>query len=256
MSDRFSVRGKKTIVTGASSGLGKQFALTLAEEGATVVLASRRMEILAELESEIRASGGEAHAIVLDVSRRESIESAIAESIERMGRIDVLVNNSGVVIHKPLLAHTEDDWDDVTDVNLKGAWLMAQAVAKTMVEGETGGSIINIASIIGGGRTAMQIPEYVASKGGLIELTKAMGAELARFNVRVNALAPGYIETDFNREFLRSEHGQRLIRGIPQRRAGLPAELDGALLLLASDASTFMTGTVVRVDGGHCVTSV
>ena len=255
-SERFSVAGKRAIVTGASSGLGRQFALTLAAEGARVALAARRIELLESLAAEIADAGGEAFAVRLDVSEDASVAAAVAATVERVGGVDVLVNNSGVVIHKPLLEHSEADWDAVTGVNLKGAWLMARAVAAQMVAQGTGGSIINIASIIGGGRIAMQIPEYVASKGGLIQLTKAMAAELARHRVRVNALAPGYIETDFNREFLRTEQGARLIRGIPQRRPGLPEELDGALILLASDASTFMTGSVVTVDGGHCCTSV
>ena len=253
---RFSVRAKRAIGTGASGGLGMQFARTLAAEGAHVALAARRRERLDALAAEIAAAGGHALAIELDVSLRESVERAVEAAIAGLGGSDILVNNSGIVIHKPLLEHEESDWDAVTGVNLKGAWMMAQAVARRMVEQGGGGSIINIASIIGGGRVALQIPEYVASKGGLIELTKAMAAELARHRIRVNALAPGYIETDFNREFLATEQGRRLILGIPQRRAGRPAELDGALLLLASDASTFMTGSVLTVDGGHCVTSV
>jgi NAD(P)-dependent dehydrogenase (short-subunit alcohol dehydrogenase family) len=253
---RFSVEGKRVIVTGASSGLGRQFALTLAEEGAHVALAARRRTLLEELASEIEDFGGTAVPVTLDVTDNESIDDAVRAATEAFGGLDVLVNNSGVVIHKPLLEHTQTDWDAVVGVNLKGAWFMAQAAARRMVEQGTGGSIVNIASIIGHGRIAMQIPEYLASKGGLIQLTKAMGTELARHKVRVNALAPGYIETDFNREFLRSDQGARLIRGIPQRRPGQLRELDGALLLLCSDASTFMTGTVVSVDGGHSVTSV
>ncbi len=253
---RFGVAGKRIIVTGASSGLGRHFARVLASEGARVILAARRLERLEALAREIGEAGGEAAPLRLDVSDPESIRGAVAEGARLWGGFDVLVNNSGVVIHKPLLEHDERDWDAVVGVNLRGAFLMAVEVAKRMVRQGTGGSIVNIASIVGGGRVAMQIPEYVASKGGLVELTKAMGAELARHHIRVNALAPGYIETDFNREFLRSEKGQRLIRGIPQRRPGRPEELEGALLLLASDASSFMTGTLVRVDGGHTVSSV
>lgn len=253
---RFSVAGKRIIVTGASSGLGRQFAITLAEEGAQVALAARRRALLESLANEIEAFGGTAVPVTLDVTDNASVNGAIAATVEAFGGVDGLINNSGVVIHRPLLEHTEADWDDVVGVNLRGAWFMAQAAARQMVEQGTGGSIVNIASIIGFGRVAMQIPEYLASKGGLIQLTKAMGAELARHNVRVNALAPGYIETDFNRDFLQSEQGARLIRGIPQRRPGQLRELDGALLLLCSDASTFMTGSVISVDGGHSVTSV
>lgn len=253
---RFSVAGKRCIVTGASSGLGQQFALTLAREGAHVVLAARRMALLEALASEIADEGGRAVPMHLDVTRHESIVGVIRATADTLGGLDVVVNNSGVVIHKPLLNHDEADWDEVIGVNLRGAWFVAQESARQMVGQGTGGSIINIASIIGHSRVAMQIPEYLASKGGLVQLTRAMAAELARHQVRVNALAPGYIETDFNREFLASEQGARLIRGIPQRRPGQLHELDGALLLLASDASTFMTGSVVTVDGGHSVTSV
>ena len=258
MSERFAVRGKRALVTGASSGLGRQFALTLAGEGARVALAARRMDRLEALAREIEAGGGggEAIAVGLDVADGASVRAGVARAAEAFGGIDVLVNNAGVVIHKPLLEHDEADWEAVTGVNLRGAWLMALEAARRMAAQGTGGSIINIASVIGHGRVAMQIPEYMASKGGLVQLTRAMGAELARHSIRVNAIAPGYVETDFNREFLRTEPGKRLVRGIPQRRAGRPEELDGALLLLASDASSFMTGSVITVDGGHACTSV
>ena len=257
MRERFGVRGKRAIVTGASSGLGRQFALTLATEGARVALVARRVDRLEALAREIGAAGGEAFAVGMDVSDGASVREGIARAAEHLGGLDVLVNNAGIVIHKPLLEHDEADWDAVTGVNLRGAYLVALEAARRMVaQDEGGGSIINIASVIGHGRVAMQIPEYMAAKGGLVQLTRAMGAELARHSVRVNAIAPGYIETDFNRGFLRTEQGARLVRGIPQRRAGRPEELDGALLLLASDASSFMTGSVITVDGGHACASV
>ena len=256
MSERFSVRGKRALVTGASSGLGRQFAITLAGEGARVALAARRVDRLEALAREIAAAGGEAVPIGIDVSDGGSVRDGVDRAVAGLGGIDVLVNNAGVVIHKPLLEHDEADWEAVTGVNLRGAYLVALECARRMVARGGGGSIINIASVIGHGRVAMQIPEYMAAKGGLVQLTRALGAELARHAVRVNAIAPGYIETDFNREFLRTEQGARLVRGIPQRRAGGPEELDGALLLLASDASSFMTGSVVTVDGGHACTSV
>ena len=258
MSGRFGVRGKRALVTGASAGLGRRFALTLAGEGARVALAARRVDRLEALAREIEAGGGggEAVAVGLDVADGASVRAGVARAAEALGGLDVLVNNAGVVIHKPLLDHDEADWEAVTGVNLRGAYLMALETARCMAAQGDGGSIINVASVIGHGRVAMQIPEYMASKGGLVQLTRAMGAELARHAIRVNAIAPGYIETDFNREFLRSERGMRLVRGIPQRRAGRPEELDGALLLLASDASSFMTGSVITVDGGHACTSV
>ena len=257
MSGRFGVRGKRTIVTGASAGLGRRFALTLAGEGARVALAARRVDRLEALAREIEAGGGEeAVPVGMDVADGASVRAGVARAAEALGGLDVLVNNAGVVIHKPLLDHDEADWEAVTGVNLRGAWLVALEAARRMAAQGDGGSIINVASVIGHGRVAMQIPEYMASKGGLVQLTRAMGAELARHAIRVNAIAPGYIETDFNREFLRTERGMRLVRGIPQRRAGRPEELDGALLLLASDASSFMTGSVITVDGGHACTSV
>ena len=256
MDGRFDVRGKRAIVTGASSGLGRQFALTLAGEGAHVALVARRVDRLEVVAGEIAAAGGEAVAVGMDVSDAGSVREGVDRCADRLGGIDVLVNNAGIVIHKPLLEHDAADWDAVTGVNLRGAYLVALECARRMVAQGGSGSIINIASVIGHGRVAMQIPEYMAAKGGLVQLTRAMGAELARHAIRVNAIAPGYIETDFNREFLRTEQGVRLVRGIPQRRAGRPEELDGALLLLASDASTFMTGSVVTVDGGHACTSV
>ena len=256
MDRRFDVCGKRAIVTGASSGLGRQFACTLAAEGAHVALAARRTDRLEDLAGAIAAAGGRAVAIGVDVSDGGSVRDGVGRAAEALGGIDVLVNNAGIVIHKPLLEHDEADWDAVTGVNLRGAYLVALECARRMVAQGTGGSIVNIASVIGHGRVAMQIPEYMAAKGGLVQLTRAMGAELARHAVRVNAIAPGYIETDFNREFLRTEQGERLVRGIPQRRAGRPEELDGALLLLASDASSFMTGSVITVDGGHACTSV
>ena len=256
MSERFEVRGKRAVVTGASSGLGRQFALTLAGEGAHVALVARRVDRLEALAREIEAAGGRAFAAAIDVSDGDSVREGVTRVADTLGGIDVLVNNAGVVIHKPLLEHDEADWEAVTGVNLRGAYLMALAVARRMVAQGGGGSIVNIASVIGHGRVAMQIPEYMAAKGGLVQLTRAMGAELARHAIRVNAIAPGYIETDFNRGFLRTERGARLVHGIPQRRAGRPEELDGALLLLASDASSFMTGSVITVDGGHACASV
>ena len=256
MAERFEVRGKRAVVTGASSGLGRQFALTLAGEGAHVALAARRTDRLEAIAGEIEAGGGRAFAVGIDVADGKSVRGGMAHAAETLGGLDVLVNNAGIVIHKPLLEHDEADWDAVTGVNLRGAYLVALEAARHMVAGGEGGSIINIASVIGHGRVAMQIPEYMAAKGGLVQLTRAMGAELARHAIRVNAIAPGYIETDFNREFLKTEQGGRLVRGIPQRRAGRPEELDGALLLLASDASSFMTGSVITVDGGHACTSV
>ena len=205
--------------------------------------------------AEIRAAGGRASIHAMDVTDPESVRAAIEDAARELGPVTILVNNAGVAVTKPFLDVTETDWASVVDVNLNGAWRVAQAAARHMKGNGHGGSIINIASITGL-RVAGSISAYVASKAGLIQLTKAMALELARFNIRVNALAPGYIATDINRDFFATESGQALVKRIPQRRIGKPEELDGPLLLLASDASSYMTGSVVTVDGGHLVSSL
>jgi len=250
-----SLTGKCALVTGAFGGLGRHFALTLATAGASVALAGRRMNVGQKVAAEIRAAGGRASIHAMDVTDPESVRAAIEDAAGELGPVTILVNNAGVAVTKPFLDVTETDWASVVDVNLNGAWRVAQATARHMKANGRGGSIINIASITGL-RVAGSISSYVASKAGLIQLTKAMALELARFNIRVNALAPGYIETDINRDFFATESGQTLVKRIPQRRIGKPEELDGPLLLLASDASTYMTGSVLAVDGGHLVSSL
>jgi len=250
-----SLTGKCALVTGAFGGLGRHFALTLATAGASVALAGRRMNVGQKVAAEIRAAGGRASIHAMDVTDPESVRAAIEDAAGELGPVTILVNNAGVAVTKPFLDVTETDWASVVDVNLNGAWRVAQATARHMKANGRGGSIINIASITGL-RVAGSISSYVASKAGLIQLTKAMALELARFNIRVNALAPGYIETDINRDFFATESGQTLVKRIPQRRIGKPEELDGPLLLLASDASSYMTGSVLAVDGGHLVSSL
>jgi NAD(P)-dependent dehydrogenase (short-subunit alcohol dehydrogenase family) len=254
VSDLFRLDGRCALVTGASGSLGRHFAEVLARAGAAVVLAARRLDRLETIADEIGAAGGKAMAVALDVTDAGSIGAAFAAAEERLGPVTVLVNNAGLTVTKPLLEHDEADWDKVMDTNLKGAWLVAQEAARRMAAAG-GGNIINIASILGL-RVAGTVPAYCASKAGLIHLTRAMALELARDGIRVNALAPGYIETDINRDFFAGEAGQRLIKRIPQRRLGQLEDLDGALLYLASDASRYMTGSVVTVDGGHMVSSL
>ena len=231
--------GKVALVTGASSGLGRHFALTLARRGVKVALAARRSEALSDLAEEIAGFDGRALPLRLDVRDPASVENCVAEAETELGPLSVLVNNAGVATTKPALEMTVADWDDVVDTNLKGAWLVAQAAAKHMAALGNGGSIVNIASILGLAGSG-QVAGYCASKAGLINLTRALAVELARDRIRVNAIAPGYIETDINRDFLASEPGDRLRRRIPQRRFGQPSDLDGALLLLASSASAYM----------------
>ena len=254
MSDLFSLDGQCALVTGASGSLGRHFAIVLARAGAAVALAARRLDELEIIAAEIRAAGGAATAIALDVTDAGSIATAFSAAEEKLGPITLLVNNAGVAVTKPLLEYDEADWDKVMDTNLKGAWLVAQEAARRMVEAG-GGNIINIASILGL-RVIGGVSAYCASKAGLIHLTKAMALELGPHGVRVNTLAPGYIETDLNRDFFASNAGRSLIERIPHRRLGQLEDLDGSLLLLASDASRYMTGTVVTVDGGHTISSL
>ena len=249
------LKGKCALVTGAFGGLGRHFAVTLARAGASIGLVGRRIDDGEKLAAELRSDSTRAVACAMDVTSAESVHSAIAEVSRAIGPIDILVNNAGVTVTRPFLEVSEEDWAGVVDVNLTGAWRVGQAVARHMRDSKRGGSIINVASITGL-RVAGAISPYVAAKAGLIQLTKAMALELARFNIRVNALAPGYIETDLNRDFFASEAGQAMIRRIAQRRLGRPEHLDGPLLLLASDASEFMTGSVIVVDGGHLLSSL
>ncbi len=251
----FDLRGKVALVTGASSGLGRHFAKVLALAGASVVVAARRGSLLEALAADIVAAGGRAAPLVLDVSGpAESIERCVTQALHCFGPIDILINNSGVTVTKPVLDQTPADWDTVMNTNLRGAFFLSQAVARQMrLSG--GGCIVNVASILGL-RQAGMIAPYAASKAALIQLTKTMALELARYSIRVNALAPGYIASDLNSAFFETDAGRALVRRIPQRHLGEPTDLDGALLLLCSDASRYMTGSVITVDGGHVVSTL
>jgi NAD(P)-dependent dehydrogenase (short-subunit alcohol dehydrogenase family) len=255
MSKRFDLAGKVALVTGASSGLGVHFARTLSQAGAAVALAARRTERLGALRTELNQAGGRAASIELDVQSGASIAAALDAAEQTLGTIDVLVNNAGISIVRPALDMPEDDWDAVVNTNLRGAWLVAQTQARRWVAAKRPGVVVNIASILGL-RTIGQVAPYNASKAGLIHLTRALAMEWARHDIRVNAICPGYIETEMNSAFWQTPGGQKLIERIPQRRIGKPEELDGALLLLASDAGSFMTGSVITVDGGHTVSSL
>ncbi len=251
MTDRFGLDGQAALVTGASSGLGRHFALTLAGAGAKVALCARRADRLAEVAREIEALDGRAVPIVMDVTDAASVRDGVAAAETELGGIGILVNNSGIAdAGVPFLDQAEADWDRVIDTNLKGAWLAAREVAGHMARLGHGGRIVNVGSILGL-RGAARVPAYAASKGGLLQLTRAMAAELARYHIRVNALAPGYIETDLNRDFLTSPAGEAMMKRIPGRRFGRMSDLDGPLLLLASDASAYMTGSIITVDGGQ-----
>lgn len=252
---RFDLQGRIALVTGASSGLGLHFAGALAAAGASVAVAARRTDRLQQTVEAIEAAGGRALAVPADVTELASVRACFAAVEARWGTVDLVVNNAGAAVARPLLEQTEDDWDAVVDTNLKGAWFVAQEGARRMVAAGRPGAIVNIASITGE-RVAGGVAPYCASKAGLIHLTRAMALELARHGIRVNALAPGYIETELNRDFLASTAGERLQARIPQRRFGRPEELVGPLLLLASDAGAFMTGSVLAVDGGHLASTL
>jgi NAD(P)-dependent dehydrogenase (short-subunit alcohol dehydrogenase family) len=236
--------GKRALITGASSaGLGAHFARVLAASGAHVVVAARRLGPLEALAEEL---GPNARALAMDVSDAASVSQAVAEA----GDIDILVNNAGVTVTEPLLEQGEAAFDHVIGANLRGAYLVSHAVARAMVKRGQGGSIINIASILGL-RQGGHLAAYAISKAGVVQMTKQFALELARYDIRVNALAPGYFATDLNREALTAPGGQTMMKRVPMRRFGRLDELDGPLLLLASDASSYMTGAVIPVDGGH-----
>lgn len=241
----FSLEGSTAFVTGASGALGAHFARVLHAAGAHVVLAARRAEACAALAAEL---GARARAVPLDVADEASITAAF----DAAPLCDIVVNNAGVAVTRPVLQQTAADWDSVMAVNLRGCFLVATEAARRLVAAKRAGSIINIASI-GGLRILQGVAGYTASKAGLVQLTRQMAVELARYGIRVNALCPGYVETPINREFFASEAGQAVVKRVPQRRLGQPGDLTGPLLLLASQAGAHMTGTAIPVDGGHSV---
>lgn len=255
MSLRADLSGKVALVTGASSGLGLHMAKTLARAGAKVALAARRIE---RVEAEARAledEGATAVAVPLDVTDPASVEAAVARVRDALGAPTILVNNAGIAHTDRALELAPETFREVVATNLEGAFYVARATARAMIEAGVGGSIVNVASILGL-RVAGRVAAYAASKAGLVRLTEVLALEWARHGIRVNALAPGYVETDLNRDFLSSEAGQALRARIPQRRFGRLEDLDGPLLLLASDASAYVTGAVIVVDGGHLVSSL
>ena len=245
------LEGRRALITGASSGLGLHFSQVLAAAGAEVVLAARRVDKLEHEVEHLLASGAKAYCVAMDVVSAQSVHDAFAAAETAVGgAIDIVINNAGISGRSFFLNVDEAEWDSVVDTNLKGAYLVAREAAKRLVAAQQPGSIINIASILGL-RVTGGVSPYCASKGGLIQLTKAMALELARNKIRVNAIAPGYISTDMNSDFWETEAGKKMLARIPQRRLGQAAELDGPLLLLASEAGSYMTGAVLEVDGGH-----
>ena len=253
--DRFRLDDKVALVTGAGSGLGRQFAVTLAEAGATVALAARRREKLEETARLIEDIGGRSMSVDLDVTDARSVTSCVRNVTSELGAPDILVNNAGIARQAFITDIAEEDWDAVLDTNLKGVFMVAQAVAKEMMRSEKGGSIINIASILGIG-VSKALASYIAAKSGVINLTKAMALEWTRANIRVNAIAPGYFVTEINQEAFEQGAHELVKQAVPMGRVGEMAEISGPLLLLASDAGSYMTGSVLTVDGGHLVRSL
>jgi NAD(P)-dependent dehydrogenase (short-subunit alcohol dehydrogenase family) len=250
MSSMFDLAGRRALVTGASGGLGRQFAMVLAKAGAEVTVASRRVEALAQTCEMMAAERSSGTALALDVTDAGSVDAVF----DGQG-FDIVINNAGVTHDGPALNTSLKDWSKVIDTDLTGVFAVAKAAARRMIDNGTGGTIVNIASIVGL-RVAGNLSAYAAAKAGVVHLTKALALEWARHGIRVNALCPGYIETDLNRAFFATDAGLALIRRIPQRRLGQMADLDGPLLLLASDAGRFMTGTELVADGGHLVSSL
>ncbi|MGM4895529.1 SDR family oxidoreductase [Tardiphaga sp. 709] len=249
MSGIFDVSKEIILITGASQGLGRQFARVLAAHGAAVALAARQTDKLKSLQDEITGKGGRAVAVQMDVTDMASISGAFDAAEEALGPISVLINNAGIAVEKLAVDQTEADWDSVIGANLKGAYFAATEIARRMIARKEEGNIVNIASVLGFGLTKAVSP-YAISKAGIVQATKALALELAGHRIRVNALAPGYIDTDINHAVWDTPVGEKLIKRIPQRRVGHESDLDGAILLLASQASRYMTGSTVTVDGG------
>ncbi len=260
MAYSIDLSGRVALVTGASSGLGAQFARTLARAGAGVVLASRRVEKLKELRARIEGEGGDAHVIELDVTDHDSIKAAVAHAETEMGSIDILVNNSGVSTTQRLQDVTPEDYDFIFDTNVKGAFFVAQEVGKRMLARSrgaapgsfTGGRIINIASMAGL-KVLPQIGVYCMSKAAVVHMTRAMAVEWGKFGINVNAICPGYIDTEINHHHWDTEQGRKLIDMLPRKRVGSPQDLDALLIMLASDQSHFINGAVIAADDGFAV---
>lgn len=257
MAYSIDLSGRVALITGASSGLGAQFARVLARSGAAVVLAARRIEKLKDLRAQIEGEGGDAHVVGLDVTSLESIRAAVAHAETEVGSIDILVNNSGVSTTQRIQDVTEADFDYIFDTNVKGAFFVAQEVGKRMLARArgaapgtfTGGRIINIASSAGL-RPLPQIGVYATSKAAVIQMTRAFALEWGRFGINVNALCPGYIDTEINHLHWQTEQGQKLVQMLPRKRVGKPEDLDALLVLLASDQSHFVNGAVIAADDG------
>ena len=248
----FKLQDKVAIITGARRGMGRTHAITLAKAGAKVVISDISLEDCQKVVEEIKRAGGEAIALKCDVTKKEEVEEMVKKTIEQFGKIDILVNNAGILQFKPFLELTEKDWDKTLDINLKGYFLCAQAVAKEMVK-QKSGVIINIASVAMGqlGVGFPNLIHYSASKGGIAAMTESLAVELAPYNIRVNAIAPGVIDTPMVEQTKQdSKAMEATLARVPLQRMGKPEEVANLVLFLASDASSYMTGSIVVIDGG------
>lgn len=251
----FDLTGKTALITGASSGFGNHFARVLAKAGAKVVVGARREDKLHTLVGEIKANGGEALAVAMDVTQANSVAAAFDAAEQAFGTVNVLINNAGVAAPKMVHKTSEADWDFVVDTNLKGAWIVAAEAARRMATAGNGGAIVNISSVLGLA-TSLGHGVYSASKAGVIQLTKHMALELADKHIRVNAICPGYFKTEMNGKYFDSEAGKKYINSTPAKRLGEMTEMDAPLLLLASDAGSFINGVALPIDGGHLLMSI
>ncbi len=240
---------KTALVTGASSGLGRQFALTLAKAGARVALAARRTDRLEELAGEIRAAGASAVAVAVDVTQEATIAPALEAAEAALGPVDILINNSGVSVQRRIVDCTAEDYARVMNTNVFGSFFVAQAVARRMIERGTAGRIVNIASVLAH-KVMRELSIYSMSKAAVVHMTKAQALEWARYGINVNAICPGYIRTEMNADYWETERGQKFVESFPRRRVGAPEDLDGLLLLLCSGQSGFMTGASIVIDDG------
>ncbi|WAG80981.1 SDR family oxidoreductase [Metapseudomonas furukawaii] len=254
--EQFSLTGKVVLVTGASSGIGAHMARVAAQAGARVVIGARRLDRLEQVSSDIERLGGEVLGVAMDVTDRASVEAAVDAAEARFGVVDVVLNNAGIGNGQRALEISEEDWRSMLSTNLDGVWRVAQCAAQRLVNAGKPGSIINIASILGL-RAGSGYSHYSAAKAGVVQLTQSLALDLARNNIRVNAIAPGYFKTEMNDAYFDSEKGQTYIRQtVPMRRLGNLTELEGPFLLLASEAGAFVTGSTIVVDGGHLVSSL
>ena len=251
--EKLNLKNKTALVTGASRGLGRRFSTVLSKMGANVVLAARNKDKLLETQQIIKNANGECYAVDIDVNSEESISSAFETAERQYGEISILINNAGIAVSKSSLKTSIEDWDNVINTNLRGVFTCSKVFANKLLVHKKPGKIVNISSIAAEIVLGNYLSSYCASKAAVSHLTRTLAFEYAKYNIQVNAIAPGYILTDLNKNFFETDEGKEMIKSIPQKRLGKPEELDGALLLLCSELGSFMTGSIIRVDGGHVI---